>query len=248
MRNGSRKSLDMNFRVGGHKRWTISHQAWAVDEGFFVQPCNDFIPKEGMGRLERPIIFALEDVSKFPDLKPRVREGHHISYANPNATMLTIKNYVKRGHPEYTYLAEFIKQQDEQGYIGAWDRRSAFCSKTLVWYRHYKEARKNGKAGYLTFNGKTAFSADIDDDEMQHDLIVMTHRKALPLAELRRRYDNGTLERTRHEQRREALGLPAWASIEHVLAPPEIDRLERERLMDEECARLAQERIARRGW
>ena len=97
--------------------WTIHDQAWAVEQGFFVQ--RELVR-------ERPVIIAAS------------RHKQDIfSYWEPARTMMEIERRVFRREHNYEKLYAFIEQQDKYGYTGAWDARCAVYSPRLVWYKLY---------------------------------------------------------------------------------------------------------------
>jgi hypothetical protein len=229
-RHPNYKNRAMTLRVGDRLRWTISRQAWAVEQGFFVQRCNDFIPREHQSAMERVVIHSIAEVKgtgEQPLTRAQKKLGwHHISHANPVGTIQTIKNYCKLDEPRYLYLYEFIKQQDQYGWVGAWDRRAEYCSVTLSWYRHYREAMKDAsRAAYMTFNnkGEADFRGDLEIDEARHDKHIMEHRWSLPVPEIQRQMREGTLMLTTYERRRKALLGSAWAKPSDALDPPKDD-------------------------
>lgn len=97
--------------------WTRANQAWAVEQGFFVQ--RELIR-------ERAVIIGINrfDQSTF-------------SYWEPHKTMREIERRVFLRVPGYETLYRFIEQQDRYGYTGAWGKGIDCYTRELRWYKDY---------------------------------------------------------------------------------------------------------------
>lgn len=99
--------------------WTVDMQAWAVTHGFFVgrEPIR-----------ERPVIIGIN------------RYDSTFSYVEPERAMQEIERRTFRRYPRYGILLDFIKQQDQYGYTGAWDKNVQIYTPDLLWYKLYRQA------------------------------------------------------------------------------------------------------------
>lgn len=129
-------------------RWTIARQAWAIQQGFFVQRCASVLYDMGLGYAEydmqRPILLSMSDcwMGAHPPCGVEQPDWHVVSWSKPAETMQTIKRHVRAGDAKYTYLLEFITQQDEHGYHNAWDHQVCVWNSTMSWFKHYVAEHK----------------------------------------------------------------------------------------------------------
>jgi hypothetical protein len=101
--------------------WTIEDQAWAVGEGFFLHRS---------GSIERVNVVWID----------YFKHGHLNNDGYAGLTELVRRNFYNQSKsPNYYNRAiKFIKQQDEWGYTGAWDKRVQFFSNRLQWYQEFR--------------------------------------------------------------------------------------------------------------
>ena len=117
-------------------RWGIADQAWAVKHGFFVARCQT---------RERAVLLGLPSKDpKHPRWKPMPNSPavthepwYVIDYYKPKTTMRTIEHCVFLGVPGFERLIQFIKQQDEYGYISCWAKPVQLYDETMMWYKIY---------------------------------------------------------------------------------------------------------------
>lgn len=99
--------------------WTIQDQTWAIENGFFIH-------RSGLN--ERVNIVWIDRFHHDTD------DGH--------ASIAYMERMVFEHALDYpnmwNRLWRFIKQQDQFGYTGAWDKRVQFFSNKLTWYREYR--------------------------------------------------------------------------------------------------------------
>lgn len=117
-RNARHFSLAVNQSPGRSFVWTVDDQAWAVREGFFLHRS---------GLAERVNIiwinrFEHDSDDGYASIAELERRNFHAQSNSPN--------YYRRA-------LRFIKQQDQFGYSGAWERTVMFYSHRLQWYKDF---------------------------------------------------------------------------------------------------------------
>lgn len=109
-------------------QWTIHHQGTAITTGFFLHRSGDrervnIIPMDWHGTQFDPY----DGYSAMSWLE----QNCFIS----NSYSINI----------FSTALRFIRQQDQFGYTGAWDRRVEFFSNRLIWYKAWYVQQKSGR-------------------------------------------------------------------------------------------------------
>lgn len=101
--------------------WTMDDQFDAVKRGFFLHRS---------GEADRVNVIMIDHFKyNIEDGPAFIQAG---AFNNPNA------------YPNIWFRAiRFIKQQDQFGYAGAWDKRVQFYNNHLTWYRDYRVMKRN---------------------------------------------------------------------------------------------------------